>query len=328
MTELIRRCSTLAWQRDTLSPQTVGWMALGTSVLTGSTYSGFAKQVSGALSPVALLFVSEGLMLLFLLASFGALPIFRKLLRLERRQWQAYFLLAAINGIAAPLIWFTGLQYTTGVNASLFASSDILFTVLLASVVLREPIRSAHVSAMLCMTLGIFAIVLQGFTAGITFQSGDLLILVATFLYSVGSILYRKYLHHSDPMVYIFLRSFVGMAFFFVISPFLSIPLIQEAAAFPAVLVTSLLGFAFISRFVYLFSFYQAIDRLPISTVSLFSSLSVVGGAVFAFLLIGESLRWYHFVGGALIILGTILFELISEPAQQHARHHTKRSHL
>ena len=115
------------WKRGAISANGVGWLALVTTIIAGATYSSFAKNVSQALSPLTLLFLSELLTALIVLFSFGTVPLFRRMLRLPRRSLLPLLAVGILNSVIAPLLWFAGLRATSAVNASLFGNSDVLF---------------------------------------------------------------------------------------------------------------------------------------------------------------------------------------------------------
>ena len=86
-------------------------------ILASSTYNMYAKSLAGALSPLSLLFLSELLTLLFLLISFGVIPIVQHLRALERNRYLPLLWVGILSGTLAPLLWFSGLHMTSAVNA-------------------------------------------------------------------------------------------------------------------------------------------------------------------------------------------------------------------
>jgi hypothetical protein len=60
--------------RDEPAALNLGWIALGVMVLSSSTYNAFAKVLTGVLSPITLVFMSEMLTGFFVLLSFGTVP--------------------------------------------------------------------------------------------------------------------------------------------------------------------------------------------------------------------------------------------------------------
>lgn len=156
-------------------------------------------------------------------------------------------------------------------------------------------------------------------------RTGDLLVLTATLTFTVGNILFRKHLSDLPTEVAILFRTGMAIAVFLLLAILLAPSLLAEVGAFPLALLPTLLAFGFVSRFLNLFSFYEAIERLPVTTVSLFSSLSIVVGVLFAHWYLGEPILWYHLVGGAFILGGAFLIQFVGiHPTEEHARRHLK----
>ena len=316
----------LRWRRETLSERATGGLYLGVSTLSASSFNSFAKTLTGAFSALTLLFVSELLTAFFVLFSFGCVPTLKRILRLKSADLRWMIVMGCLSGIAGPMLWFTGLSFTTAINAGFFGKSEMIFLLLLAHFVLREKITSAHFAAIITVLAGITVISLHGFTEGLSLQKGDLLIMLAALCYGTGNIVFRKKLSHIEPHLVLFSRSCTAIATFFLISPFLQHPFIQEVRAFPLVLLPALIGFGFISRFLNSVTYYQAIERLPVTTVSLVGTLDIIGSMLFAFLYLGEPILWYHYLGGTFILLGNILLELLgTHPSEEHLEQHLKQ---
>lgn len=310
----------LHWRRPSMTASAIGWVAVGVSVIGDSTFSGFVKVLSPALSPLSLLFLSECLTALFVMLTFGLLPTIASLAKLRGKDALWLLALGTCSGIAGPLLWFSGTALTGAVNASFFGKTDTVFMILLASILLQEKISRTHALAMVTIAAGVLTITFEGFTTALRPELGDALILLAAFAYACGNIIFRTYLSHVPPQAALLGRCFTGITMFFLVSPFVTHPFIEEVHAFPLHLLAPLIGFGFISRFLNSFSFYEAIHRLPVTTVSLVGTLSIVGGAVFAYLYIGEAIAWYHVLGGALILAGTVIVEL-GGPMQRVTTH-------
>ncbi len=300
-------------RKPTLSTIAVGWLAMGVAIVGGSTFNGFAKVLTGALSPISLIFVSEVLTLTFVLLSFGTLPTLRLLVSVPHEKRLPLFIVGMCSGLLGPLLWFWGLSNTEAVNAAFFGKADILILIILSHFMLNERFARGQVLGAVTIAIGVLTIVLQGFTANLSFQFGDILVLIATASYATGSIVFRRYLPGVAPEVAMLVRSVTGITAFFLISPFLTHPIIEEVINFPLALIPALLGFGFLARFLNTFSYYEAIERIPLSSASLVDTSEIILGALFAYLYVGEPLAWYHFMGGALIILGTVMFEILGK---------------
>lgn len=296
-------------QERSLYTHVVTAIVVVTFIVAGSTYNPFAKLLSSALSPLSLLFLSETLTMIFTIGSFGLFPIIDDLKKINRRKMLALIIVGITSGTLAPLLWFSGLSSSSAVNASLFGNTEMVFLILGAIIFLKERWTPSHIIAAVTITMGVLTITLKGFSEGISIQTGDLLIIIAGLTFSIGSMLYRLFLHTEGIHLTLFVRSAIAIVTFFIISPFLPAPLGEELKQFPLLLIPALFGFAFIARFLNVYTFYIALERIPVSVVSLLGTFHMIGGALFAYVLLGESLQWYHYQGGGLIILGTFLVE-------------------
>lgn len=316
----------IRWRHESLSQKAVGGVALAVSTISGSTFPGFSKYLRGHLSALSLLFVSEILNGFFVLFSFGFLPVMRGYARMDRQKLKWLLLLGVLSGVGGPLLWFIGLAYTQAVNAAFFSKAEMIFLMMLASVVLGEKLSRAHYAAIVSVLAGITMISLQGFTAGISFRWGDLFIIASVLCYAGGNITFRSKLNGVEPHIALFSRALTAVTTFFLVSPFIEHPFIEEIIGLPVVMIPALIGFGFISRFLNSVTYYVAIDRLQVSTVSLVSTLDIIGATLFAFLYLGEPIHWYHYVGGAFIVLGNVLLELLgTHPTEEKLEEHLKQ---
>lgn len=321
----ITRWPFIRWKSESASNAAIGGIALTVTTLSGATFNGFAKKLTSALSPLSLLFLSEVLTAFFVLFSFGVLPTIKSILHLNRKELFWVTIVGALTGVIGPFLLFAGLTYTTAINAGLFGNMQMVFMVVLAHFILKEKMTSAHYSASFTILAGTVIISLKGFTDGLTLQFGDALIIASGLAYAYGSIYYRKFLFHVEPHIALFSRSIIAIVTFFIVSPFVPHPFIAEMHALPSSLIPTLIGFAFIARFLNSVTFYESIKRLDVTTVSLVGSLGVIASTLFAYLYLGEPIAWYHFVGGAFIILGTVLLELLgAHPTSEHLEKHLK----
>ena len=317
----------IRWKKsEIMTDKTAGWIALMISTVSGSTFTAYAKVLTTALTSLSLMLFSELLTAFFVLFSYGFLPVIRRILHMHRKDLFWLVVVSLLNGVIGPILLFAGLFYTTAVNAGFYSNMQMVFLVMLAAVVLKEKITSGHYAAIFTIMAGTIVISFEGFTNGLTLQFGDILVIASSLGYAFGSIYYRKALSHIEPHVSLFMRSFVAITTFFIVSPFLPQTVISQISHFPPALIPALLGFGFIGRFLNSVTYYQALDKLEVATVSLVGSLGIIGNTIFAYFYLGEPILWYHYVGGVFIILGTILLEVMgTHPSEEHLEMHMKQ---
>lgn len=298
----------------------IGWMSLAIAILAGSTSTTFAKLLGTTLSPLTLLLLSESIVLMFTILSFGFVPLIEELFSVKKKYISPLLLVGITNSIIAPLLVFTGLHVADAVNAELFLRSSSFFLFVYAGVFLHETTKRSDILALLSMFIGISVVALRGFSGPLTIASGDLLIIGGAFSYAMGSLTFKKKLSKLHPEVVLFSRGLMAIAFFIVVAPLVQLPIVEEITAFPVELIGALVGYGFLSRFLYLFGFYESLERMSAHTVSLFLPLISVGSLTFSHFYLGEDLYWYHIIGGMFIILGSLIF--------QYSSHHFKGNHL
>ena len=227
------------------------------------------------------------------------------------------------NGVLGPLLWFTGLAHTTATNATLLGNTEMMFLALLAILILKEEWTTRHLVSFAVMILGVVTISLEGFTHGISIASGDILLILGSLCFGFGSILFRKYLHGTDAEVTVLVRSLVPVLLFILFFPLLSHMFIGEVRGLSNDAILALLGFGLVSRFLNTFTFYEAIEHLPVSVVSICMNATMLVAIAIAHFGLGEPLYVYHFLGGALIVAGIIILEFLGvHPTEEHLESH------
>lgn len=296
-------------KRHRIRSATIGWIALMVMILARSTSTAFGKQLTASFSPLSMLFLSECMLLLFAVLSFGFLPIVRSIRRIRSTLIPPLLIAGMLNGVLAPICWFTGLERTFAVNAQLFTNTEIIFLIAFGMLLMHAyPTRAQWFGGAIIL-LGILTVALHGFTGTFTLAGGDILIMIAGCCFALGGAFIRKYLRRVDPQIIIAARSCCAISFFFLLSPFTTHPFAAEMKAFPLEQLGVLIGYGLISRFLLVFSFYEAIRHLPLATVSLLGTVAVATGLLFSHWYLGESIVWYQSSGAALIVLGAVVVQ-------------------
>lgn len=312
----------LRWTHVSYSEKAIGMIALAICILSGSTFNAFSKELSGHMSPLFLIFISEALTALFITFSFGLVPTFQTVRNLGRSPILSMFIVGLLAGVLGPLLFFSGIQYTSAINAGFFSRFEIIFLIGLAHIFLQEKVTRVHWIGGVTIFSGILMIILRGFTASIDFQMGDSIIVLSILCYSAAHIIYRSQLKDIHPHIPLLVRALCAMFAFMLILPFTGESVSHVLHSISPNIIPTLIGFALISRFLSSMTFYVAIDRLPMTAVSLTSSLSIISSTLFASLYLHERLYWYHFAGGLLVILGTSLVEILGHKKPDHHVEH------
>lgn len=300
----------LAQKHTPSSARIGGYIALVISILATGTYNGFGKNLTSELSPYSILLASEFVMATLILVAFGAVPTIKELRKFKAETWKAAVVISLASAVVGPILWLEGLSRTTATNASLFAGLDLAVTMGLASLWLRQRFHGRQFVGAGIVIVGIALTFILSIAKGVTLQSGDALLALGTLIFCSSNVCFRRYLKECDPRLFLTVRVMVAIITLSLISPFLRVSMAEEIFHLPATLAVSLVGFAVISRFTGMYGYYSAVERLPIGTVSLCSSTTVIASVLLSHVLTGEPLLWQHGVSALLIVTGTLIFEL------------------
>ncbi len=292
------------------SQRRLGYTLAFGALISGGTYSALAKGLTGYLSPFSLLLVSEALTALFIIVTFGLVPLLKKLKTLPLSSLGIAALVGLLNSVIAPLFWFYGLSKTTAVNSAILSTSDVIFVLLLSYCILKERPSKMQVAGGLVVLSGVFVVNVASLNDSLGVNIGDFLILTAVASGALGAVLFKKYLSNIMPELAVAIRNITAIIIVACLSTFLDHAFIRELTEFPAEKVVLLLAFGFFSRYINLTCFYEALDRLPATTVSLLEIANPLFGMFFAVLLLDESLYTYHIVGAGLMVIGLVIEQM------------------
>lgn len=112
-------------------------------------------------------------------------------------QWLGLAAVGVVGGSVPFLLFFEGLSRASSTHAAFIHKTLVFWVVLLAVPLLGERLRGAHVAAVALLVGGL--VVLDDGLAGFAFGTGELLILGATLLWSVETVLVKRLLQGVAP---------------------------------------------------------------------------------------------------------------------------------
>lgn len=115
-----------------------------------------------------------------------------------RRQITALILIAAVGGSVPFVLFFEGLASATSGQAALIHKTLVVWVALLAPLFLRERFRPVHAIAITLLVVGQLFLVDGG--GAVAFGRGEILILIATLLWSAEVILAKRVLGEVPSM--------------------------------------------------------------------------------------------------------------------------------
>lgn len=243
-----------------------------------------------------------------------------ELWRLNRRELAVLFVVSLVSGMAAQVLYVTGLRESTASNAVLLTRLNSLLIALFGIVFLRERLRVNHVVGAVLMLGGILVIATRQFSVEIQPQSGDLLLLLAAVCWASANILMKKYLSHVPPeIIVVGYNGFAGLVLLTLVADELPGTLTAEAITYLAgmILLVSVIG-----RYLW----YWAFEHTSACNVGLASLTIPLFGILYSIILLGEALSPYQLFGGALILGGLVVVEY-QQICHVDTEHRLKRHH-
>ena len=225
---------------------------------------------------------------------------------LVRQKWKYISFLALSSSIGFGALHYVALQYTTAINGALFQGLMSICILISALIILGDRFGGRESIGVVLGFVGVAFIVTRGdidVLLGMTFNIGDIILLLATMSYSVYAVFLRR-----APVE---LSSSALMAGMFGFATLYMLPLwLIELYVFNRpvpVNVTAVWSIGFMtfgpSVMAQIFWAYS-VSKVGPGRAGYFIYLAPVFGVILAVSLLGEQFRWFHAAGIALIFTG------------------------
>ncbi|MDO6386774.1 DMT family transporter [Uliginosibacterium sp. 31-12] len=225
-----------------------------------------------------------------------------------REHWPILLILALLGITAYNTLAYLGLQYTTATNGVLLNSFIPVVILVLGWGFLGKPVHGRALLGLGASLLGVLVIVAHGEFArllGLSFNPGDLWIMVSVFVWAAYTLLLTRRPAGLEPMLLLALLTAIGVLG---LAPFYLWELAQgrsihfSAGALAGMAYTGIfpafLGYVFWNR---------AVAQVGAATAGLFIHLMPVATPLLSALFLGEAPRLYHLAGMSLIIGGIFI---------------------
>ncbi|MEO0443979.1 MAG: DMT family transporter, partial [Pseudomonadota bacterium] len=208
-------------------------------------------------------------------------------------------------------ILYLAAHSTTAINITLFSASIPIITLIMSTVLLKHKPSRWQLLGIACSFLGVAIIVTKGSfyqLLSLTINPGDLMVIGIACVWSLYSVLLRKYPINLKPLA--LLTTFIAAGL-----PWLLVLTVIEWMAVPNIHVTGADGLLFLyiavfpSILAYLFWTYGVTTVGP-NVAALSTYLMPLFTAAIAIPLLGERLAVSQLLGGLLILAGLYLGSL------------------
>lgn len=263
------------------------------------------RMLSTTIPPFTLSF--SRMLISFLILLPIMVPVFRKEWELVKKQWKWLLLLAITGVIGFNVLTYQAAHFTTAINITLVNGASPVIMVLLAYWIMGEKGSLRLYFAVVLSIAGLLWVMTQGsleLLRHLQFNPGDLLMLLAIFMWAVYSV-YLKKVTGLGPLSVLFFGTLVGCVLLLPVT--IGELAVREAGPIGVREVAGMLFLGIFPSIVSLVCWNRAVELIGPSRCSLFQNLVPVWGAVMAFLMLGESITIAHLVGALLVFAGVLL---------------------
>lgn len=268
----------------------------------GSSVVIFAKLALEVFQPFTLVFIR------FLIASITLLPFVKKELNIAT--FKSLFV-AALFGSLNPILLFIALQFTQASVAPLIYASVPAMTAMYLGFIKKQKISSEQIIGIALGLIGVSLIIIfplfsKGNLSVFEIIKGNLLILGAAVGFLIYGLISKQKQKNTK-------ASPIALTFYFsVVTLILSIPFAwHEISVKPIVVsninsvhILSAISIGIIGTSLFYFSYQYALKLGSELSAALFTYLQPVITAVFAILLLGETITTSMIIGGILAVIG------------------------
>jgi drug/metabolite transporter (DMT)-like permease len=264
------------------------------------------RAVHGRIPPVGLAFWRWTVALAIL--AFVARRSLRAQWRTLLASWRMLLVLGVLGVGNFNMFVYVGLGDTTATNALLLQSACPAFIVAIAAATggaRAAPRQLAGIAISLAGVMTILTRGAPGALAEVSLARGDLWVLAAVLSWAAYTLLLRRRPAGVDPLALLAALVAVGVAW---VAPFHAIELARGARMeVDGVTAASVLYVAVFASVLSYWLWNDGVARLGANRAGVFLHLMPAFGSLLAVAFLGESFRWFHAVGLALILAGVFL---------------------
>jgi drug/metabolite transporter (DMT)-like permease len=279
----------------------------------------FTKHVLDHLGVGAFVFIRFAV--LPLLALFLLVVIFRRRIRATwpRRPDLPRFVLCGLVGHALHIsVVMNGMNLSTPFSSSLVLTSGPLFTLAILAALGAERLRARQVAGTLIACAGIVLFLSDKFARGLAGAgAGDLLLLVAAFLFALYTVLVQPLAKRYGPLIVLSYTLFFSAPFIllFTFHSFAKAPMTALPVSVWAGIIWGVIGANFFGWLMW--TWVNSVRGIARSAPFAYLTPPIAG--VVAWLTLGETFTWLKLLGAAITMAGVAWAQFAGGPPPKEA---------
>ncbi len=231
-----------------------------------------------------------------------------------KSQWWKLLLIGVVGGSIPFFLFFEGLKMTSALNATLIHKTLFIWVAIIALPFLGERLSFLQIIGYFLIIYSTFFI---GGFSGIHMGKGELMILMATFLWTIETIMAKIFLKNIPSITLAWGRMFFGVLFLILFAFFQG-----KLHLFTQISSEQLLpifgSIVFLTG--YVSSWYYALQHAPATTVTATLVLSIPITNILTTLFITHTLTSLQFVNNILIIMSVTCIAITMSSIQKYVK--------
>ena len=222
-----------------------------------------------------------------------------------RSLWPSIIALGITGVFAFNTLLYLGLRYTTSINSTIINAFNPVLVALLAVIWLKEEVSIKRIVGFLISVAGVFVIAIRGswgIFLSMSFNPGDIIIFIDTFIWAIYTTLGKKVMADITPLEATTYANLVGVILLVPAAIWewrgdVAYQMTWQAA-------TSLVYLGVFASVVATLWWNDGIARLGPTVAANFYNLIPVYAIVMAYFFLDERIQVYHLFGGTLVLIG------------------------
>ncbi|MGD9301813.1 MAG: DMT family transporter [Desulfobacterales bacterium] len=265
-----------------------------------------ARGVVDIIPPVSFAFWRWTIAFLILLPF--AYPAARQDWALVVKSWKIMSVLSIFGISIFNTLLYTAVHTTTAINGAMIQTTMPAVIILATLIMFKEKVTRLQILGVGICIFGAFIVILRGrwdTLLGMSFASGDVLMMGAVILYALYSALLRRRpaIHPLSFLIYTF-----GLGIIFLLPIYIWELARSATLTLTIQVVLSILYVALFPSILAYFCWNRGVELLGANRTGLFINLIPVFASILAIVFLGETLQAFHIIGMTLICSGMILF--------------------
>lgn len=218
--------------------------------------------------------------------------------------------LASLGMVLNQSLAYFAAATTTATNMALINSLVPMISLFLAAPLLKQRLSPLVLGGSVISLLGLVFMLSHGdmtnLAIGVT--EGDLLLLISAFVYALYGVLLKRWQLPISTWESVYIQGIIAVL---MLTPLLfSAPSIAISSQATPLIVYAALGASLIAPWAWI----NGISKLGAERTSIFFNLMPILAAIFAAIILNETLAIYHYLGGTMVILGVMLVQIKPKP--------------